>query len=64
MKIQELRSLSDEELKEKLLENKKAVQEMGFERCYGRVEKPHRFSLLRRDVARIKTVLKERKNEQ
>lgn len=60
MKIQEMRNLTDDELKDKLMECRKEMQSMGFERCYGRVEKPHKFSLLRKDIAKINTVLKER----
>ena len=59
MKVQELRNLSKEELLKKIDENAKAVQDRGFERRYTRVEKPHLISEAKRNIARIKTILKE-----
>lgn len=57
MKIEELRSLSKEELisKEKTLKDQ--LFKLNMQRYSGRVEKPHLFSLLRRDIARIQTIL-------
>lgn len=59
MKVQELRNLSKEELLKKLAENAKAVQERGFERRYTRVEKPHLIKVAKKEIARVKTILKE-----
>ena len=61
MKIKELVNLNEDELiaKEKLL--KKDLFDMESHRQMGRVEKPASFRNLRRDIARILTVLKERK---
>jgi large subunit ribosomal protein L29 len=61
MKIKELNNLSEEELatKEKLL--KKDLFDMESHRQMGRVEKPASFRNLRRDIARILTVLNERR---
>lgn len=60
-KTKELRNLSPEELNQK----QKAVQEelfnLNYQKKYGRLEKPHMFRLLKRDIARIKTLLKEKK---
>lgn len=63
MKIKELRDLSvdDLNLKEKTL--KEELYQLNYQRRFGRVEKPHRFKLLRKDVARIKTLLKEKASE-
>lgn len=57
MKIQELRNLSKEELigKEKTLKDQ--MFKLNMQRYSGRVEKPHMFSLLKRDIARIQTIL-------
>jgi len=57
VKIEELRSLSKEELisKEKTLKDQ--LFKLNMQRYSGRVEKPHLFSLLRRDIARIQTIL-------
>ena len=61
MKIKELNNLSEEELatKEKLL--KKDLFDMESHRQMGRVEKPASFRNIRRDIARILTVINERK---
>ncbi|MBM3245815.1 MAG: 50S ribosomal protein L29 [Candidatus Omnitrophica bacterium] len=57
MKIQELSNLSREELlvKEKTLKGE--LFKLNQQRYGGRVEKPHMFSLLKRDIARIRTIL-------
>jgi len=62
MKIKELNNLSEDELvaKEKLL--KKDIFDLESQRQMGRVEKPANFRNLRRDIARILTVLNERRN--
>jgi large subunit ribosomal protein L29 len=64
MKNNELRSLSDGDLtiKEKAL--KKELFDMRYQRKIGRVEKPHRFQEIRKDIARILTIINERKKEQ
>lgn len=57
MKIQELRGLSREELLQKEEELKSELYKLNLQRYGGRVEKPHRFSLIRKDIARIETIL-------
>lgn len=63
MKIQELRNLSKEELVHKEQGLKSELFKLNLERYGGRVEKPHRFSLIRKDIARIKTILNETENK-
>jgi large subunit ribosomal protein L29 len=60
MKIQELRSLSKEELAEKEKALKEELFKLNLQRYSGRVEKPHSFSLIRKDIARIQTLLHEK----
>ena len=59
MKTKELRALS----KEELLEKEKALREelfkLNLQRYSGRVEKPHMFSYVKKDIARIQTILSE-----
>lgn len=65
LKARDLVNLSVEELLEKEKNLKAELFKLNLERYSGRVEKPHMFSLLKRDLARIATVLntkKERKN--
>jgi len=60
MKIQELRQLATEDLKQKEMALKKELYDLNYQRRLGQVEKPSRFRLIRRDIARILTVIKER----
>lgn len=61
MKIEELRNLGREELAEKEKALKQELFKLNLQRHAGRVDKPHMFSLIRRDIARIKTILNEKK---
>ena len=63
MKIKELRALSREELilKEKTL--KEELFKLNLQRYSGRVDKPHMFSLVKRDIARVETLLNEKKDK-
>ena len=65
MKAKELRELGSQELMEKEKTFKKELFDLVYQRKMGRVEKPSRFRILKRDIARILTILKERelKNE-
>ncbi len=60
MKIKELRELDRETLIQKEKELKKELFELNSQRQQGRVEKPSRFKLLKRDIARVLTLLNER----
>ena len=61
MKMKEFRNLADDELLKKEKDFKKELFEASYERQMGRVEKPARFGLLRRNIAKILTILNERK---
>ena len=63
MKIKDFRNLSDEELLTKEKEFKKEIFEANFQREMGRAEKPARFKMLRHNIARISTILNERKTK-
>jgi len=60
MKAAELKSLSNEDLQSKEKNLKKELFDLKYQRKIGRVEKPSRFKLIRRDIARILTILNER----
>jgi len=62
VKIQELRVLSKEELLQKEKSLKEELFKLNLQRYGGRVEKPHMFSLLKRDIARIETILSSVRN--
>ena len=60
LKPTELRNLSKQELIEKILTLKKSLFEMFSQRATGRIEKPSKIKDMRRDIARILTVLQEK----
>ena len=62
MKHKDLKEFSDQELLEKEKQLKKELFELNGQRLLGRVEKPAGFKNIKRDIARILTVLSERKN--
>lgn len=60
MKIKDLRELSDKELESKIIETKKELFNLRMKQSTGTLEKPSKIRELRKDVARMKTILKER----
>ncbi len=63
MKIEDIRKLSTEELQNKIKENKEELFNLRFQQATGNLEKPSRLRELRREVARMKTIIRERENE-
>lgn len=57
MKTNDLRNLTKEELIRKEKELNQELFKLNQQRFAGRVEKPHLFKLVRKDIARIKTLL-------
>lgn len=58
MKYKEISSLSAQELLDKERNLKEQLHKLNYQRYAGRVEKPHAFSVLKKDIARIKTALR------
>ena len=59
MKTSEIRKMSKEELNKKLVNIKKELFDLRMKQSTGNLDKPHKINALRKDVARIKTVLNE-----
>ena len=59
LKAKGLRNLSKEELKAKADALYQDLLKLNQQRYSGRVEKPHQFRQVRKDIARIMTVLNE-----
>lgn len=57
MKIQEIRQLDEARLKEKVVDLKKAIMGLNFQRATGQLEKTHQYRQFKKDIARIKTIL-------
>lgn len=60
MKVDQLRAQTDEELKSKLLELHREQFNFRMQRATGQLSKPDQLTKLRRDIARVHTVLGER----
>ena len=60
MKNNDLRNLSTEELNKKIAEYKEELFNLRFSQATGNLEKPSRIKELRKLVARMKTIIRER----
>jgi len=60
LKPAELRSMTVEELRNKEEEIKKELLSMRFQRALGRLDSPARYRNLRKDLARVKTIIREK----
>jgi large subunit ribosomal protein L29 len=59
MKASELRQKSSDEMDKEILEQLKAQLNLRMLKATGQAQQTHQFKQIRRDIARIKTVLKE-----
>ena len=60
MNVNEIRNLTTEEINTKIKEAKEELFNLRFQQATGNLEKPSRIRELRHEVARLKTVLRER----
>ena len=60
MKLDELRKLSNEDLEKKIKEYKEELFNLRFQQATGNLEKPSRLRDLRKQVAKMKTIIRER----
>jgi large subunit ribosomal protein L29 len=60
MKINDIRGMTPDQLAESLLSLKKEQFNLRFQAATGQVEKTHRADQVRKDIARIKTVLRSK----
>ena len=58
MKIEDVRGLTPDQLSESLINLKKEQFNLRFQKATGQVEKTHRVDEVRKDIARIQTVLR------
>ena len=59
MLARDLRELSDQELQTRLQDMREQYFKLRFQRSIGQLENPARLTMIRRDIARILTVLRE-----
>ena len=62
MKVNEIRSKSVEELEKTLVDLKKDLFMLRMQHATNHLDNPPRISATRRDIARVKTVLREKQN--
>jgi large subunit ribosomal protein L29 len=60
MKIDDIRALTADQLADQLVSLKKEQFNLRFQAATGQIEKTHRVGELRKDIARIKTVLRDK----
>ena len=58
-KASDLRSKSPDQLKEELMQLKKEQFNLRFQQATGQLEKTARIKVVRRDIARVQTLLRE-----
>ena len=60
MDVKKIRDLSTEEIIKKIEENKAELFNLRFSQATGNLEKPSRITELRKEIARMKTIIRER----
>ncbi len=60
MKIDEMRDLTPEELERKLVDLKDELFNLRFQLATAQLDNPMRLREVRKDIARVKTVIRER----
>lgn len=63
MKAEEVRGLSADQLKDKLAELKKEQFNLRFQKATGQLEKSSRINEVRKDIARVKTIARQKAAE-
>ena len=60
MKVDEIRKLNVEEIHAKLSDTREELMKLRFQQVTGQLTDTNRLRLLRRDIARMETILNER----
>ena len=60
MKVKEIRQFSEKELNGRLLELKAELFNLRFQLATGQLDNPLKISAVRKDIARVKTIIRER----
>ncbi|HHL42330.1 MAG TPA: 50S ribosomal protein L29 [Hellea balneolensis] len=59
MKVADIKAMSMDQLKDELLKLKKEQFNLRFQQATGQLEKTAEFRIVRRNIARVKTVMRE-----
>lgn len=60
MKAAEVRDMTVDQLKDKLIQLKKEQFNLRFQKASGQLERTARIGEVRRDIARVKTIIREK----
>ena len=60
MKVNEIRQMTDQELNQELLDLKNELFNLRFQLATGQLDNPMRIKAVRKDIARVKTIIRER----
>ena len=63
MKISEIKNMTPDELNEKLTESIKELKQLKFNHSVQSIENPLQIKVLRRQIARMKTIINEKKED-
>jgi ribosomal protein L29 len=61
MSTKDIREMSEVEIAKKLRDTRDAQVNLRMKKQTGNVEHPHEFTQMRREIARLETILKEKK---
>ncbi|MCX6174378.1 MAG: 50S ribosomal protein L29 [Ignavibacteriales bacterium] len=64
MKIFEIREMSTDEIKKRILEDQKNLVDLKFQQELKQLTNTAKLRLVRRDIAKMKTILKEREMQE
>jgi large subunit ribosomal protein L29 len=59
MKSEDIRKLAPEEIRTKIADARDEVMKLRFQQVTGQLTDPSRLTILRRDIARMETILRE-----
>jgi len=62
LKSSDVRNMTATEISHKLVSLREDLYKLRFEQKTGRVEKPHRIRIAKREIARCLTILREKEN--
>ena len=60
MKIAKVREMSSQELNDRIAELKSELFNLRFQQATGQLQNPIRLNQCRKDIARVKTIIRER----
>ncbi len=63
MTSKEIRELSPAEITKKIRDTRDELLQLRLRKHTGQVEKPHTIRVLRKDIARLETILNEKKSK-